>query len=54
MSHLRLRTLHVVRVVEGVVVYEQNILLVAEVIVKEREERLLPGLRAYQACFKYS
>lgn len=33
MSHLRLRTLHVVRVVEEVVVYEQDPLLVAEVYV---------------------
>ena len=33
MSHLRLRTLHVVRVVEGVVVYEQNEPLVLKVYV---------------------
>ncbi len=59
MLHLRLRTPRVARVVGGVVVYELNVLLVPEVylaisIVKTREERLLPGLRAIQACFRYS
>ena len=33
MSHLRLRTLHVARAVEGVVVYEHNLLLVLKVYV---------------------
>ncbi len=59
MLHLRLRTPHVARVVGGVVVYEQNVLLVPGVYVtilrvKTREKRLLPGLCAIQACFKYS
>lgn len=33
MSHLRLRTLHVVRAVGGVVVYDQNVWSVLEIFV---------------------